>query len=129
MTSEENEELVAYRFNKAKETLQDAIDLVAANKWNLAVNRVYYSCFYAVNALLAKRQIYTKTHSGAKQMFGMHFVKTGEIDTSLNDFYVKVFSMRQSGDYEDFCDYEEEEVAVLIAPASLLLQTIERKLQ
>ena len=55
MTTEENEELVAYRLKKAKQTLKDAIDSVSDKKWNQAVNRYYYACFYAPIALLAKK--------------------------------------------------------------------------
>ena len=128
MTVEENDELVSYRLKKAKEALKDATDLVESKKWNLAVNRIYYASFYAVIALLAKKEIYTKTHAGAKQMFGLHFIKTGAISAELSNFYVKVFSMRQSGDYEDFCDYEETDVIDLLVPANELINTIETRI-
>ena len=77
---------------------------------------------------LQKKQIYTKTHAGAKQMLGLHFVKSNEISKTLNDFYIKIFSMRQSGDYEDFCDFEEEDVLELIEPAKEFVSRIEQVL-
>jgi len=61
-------------------------------------------------------------------MFGLHFVKTGIIDEELNQFYIKIFSMRQSGDYEDYCDYEEEDVVPLFAPAKDFINAIEQVL-
>jgi len=96
--------------------------------WNLAVNRLYYACFYAVGSLLASKEIYVKTHSGTKQMFGLHFVTTGIIDEQTSKFYTQIFSLRQSGDYQDFCDYEEEDVKELVAPAKELINKIEQVL-
>ncbi len=126
MTDKEREELVYYRFSKAKEAISDALELTGRKKWNLAINRLYYGCFYGVIALLADREIYTKTHMGAKQMLSLHFVKSGEFSKELSDLYSKLFSMRQSGDYEDFCEYEEEDVLELIAPANEFIKAIEQ---
>jgi len=125
MSPKENEELVRYRFEKAKETFVEAEVQLKNEFWNLAVNRLYYACFYAVSALLASKEIYAKTHSGTKQMFGQHFVKNGTIDQKSSDFYTKIFSLRQSGDYQDFCDYEKPDVMELIAPAKDLINKIE----
>src|ERR1700739_2549178 len=113
MSPKENQELVQYRFGKAKETFAEAEAQIKNELWNVAVNRLYYACFYAVSALLASKEIYTKTHAGAKQMFSLHFVKTGIVNKEHGDFYTEIFSMRQSGDYEDYCDYEEEDVVTL----------------
>ncbi|HBX49960.1 MAG TPA: hypothetical protein DEH02_02710 [Bacteroidales bacterium] len=52
-----------------------------------AVNRVYYSCYYAVNALILKHDLKAKTHDGIRQMFGLHFVKTGIISKDLGRFF------------------------------------------
>ena len=48
MNPQERQELVNYRINKAKETLQ-AVDILIENKfWTTSVNRLYYACYYAV---------------------------------------------------------------------------------
>ena len=81
MNHQQKTDLVKYRLSKAKETLAD-VDVLVQNKlWNMAVNRLYYACFYAVGALLANAEIYSKTHSGTRQMFGLHFVATGKINS------------------------------------------------
>jgi len=49
-----NEDLVPYRLEKARETLEDARILANAGRWNACVNRLYYACFYSVSALLVK---------------------------------------------------------------------------
>lgn len=77
MNDDQKQELINYRFKKAKETLLE-IDLHVENElWNTAINRLYYACYYAVNALLLSKDIKAQTHAGVRQMFGLHFIKTG----------------------------------------------------
>ena len=85
--------------------------------WATAMNRLYYACFYAV-ALLLEKGIQSKTHSGTKQMFGLHFVKTSIVSQESGDFYTVIFNLRQTGDYDDFVDFSEEDVIKLIDPAN-----------
>lgn len=98
MTNEERLELTSYRIKRAKETLLEVEFQIANQKWNTAVNRMYYACYYAVIALLNWNGVNTKTHSGVRQMFGLHFIKTGIISLELGDFYTDIFEMRHTGD-------------------------------
>jgi len=124
MSSPSRHELVQYRLAKAKQTLTESELLIHNEMWNSAINRLYYACFYAVTAILATVDVHTKTHAGAKQQFALHFVKNGTISDELNRFYIKVFSMRQSGDYEDYCDYAKEDVLELLEPAQTFISSI-----
>jgi len=47
---ENNKELIQYRISKAKDTYDDAKLLFENKKWNSAINRLYYSSYYAVMA-------------------------------------------------------------------------------
>ncbi|MFY0650449.1 MAG: HEPN domain-containing protein [Cyclobacteriaceae bacterium] len=117
MTESERRELVAYRIPKAKSTLAE-IDIHIENKfWNTAINRLYYSCYYAVSAILLQNEINTQTHSGVRQMFGLHFIKTGIIDKELGKFFSDIFDKRQTGDYDDFIEYTQEDALSLKASA------------
>ena len=46
--------LIHYRLERAQESLDEAHLLADAGRWNACVNRLYYSCFYAVSALLVR---------------------------------------------------------------------------
>ena len=61
-------------------------------------------------------------------MFGLHFVKTGIIDRELGKFYTDIFDMRQTGDYEDYMDFTENDVLDLLQPANDLITQIENLL-
>ncbi len=52
MNDRDKAELVKYRLNRARETYNEVRILIENKLWNTAVNRLYYSCFYAVIALL-----------------------------------------------------------------------------
>ena len=53
--NQSNKDLVQYRIQRARDTLEDARILADASRWNPCVNRLYYACFYAVSALLAQQ--------------------------------------------------------------------------
>lgn len=69
--------LIDYRIDRAYETLQEASLLAKEGHYNAAVNRLYYACFYAAQALFVANDISTTTHSGVKTMLGLHFVSRG----------------------------------------------------
>jgi len=117
-----------YRISRARETLKEVDKHVENELWNTAVNRLYYACYYAVIALLISKEIKAQTHAGARQMFGLHFVKTGIVDKELGRYYSNIFDKRLTGDYEDFIDYKKEDVLALIKPARTFIQEIEKLL-
>ncbi len=54
-------DLINYRLIRAKDTFEDAIILAEKEKWNSAINRLYYSAYYAVMALLLNYGLQTIT--------------------------------------------------------------------
>jgi uncharacterized protein (UPF0332 family) len=129
MNEQDKAELVKYRLTRARETFKEVDILVKNELWNTAVNRLYYSCFYAVIALLADQDIEVLSHSGARQMFGLHFIKTGKIDPESGRFLARLFDLRQTGDYDDFIDFDREKVMELLEPTDKLISAIEALLQ
>lgn len=86
---------------------------------------MYYACYYAVIALLINKEIQPQTHNGVRQMFGMHFIKTGIIDASIGKFFSDIFDLRQTGDYDDYITFQEEDVLDLLEPANELITKVE----
>jgi uncharacterized protein (UPF0332 family) len=72
-----NENLVLYRMEQSKETLEAAKALANASLSPLSiVNRSYYAMFYAVLALLATINKGSSKHSGVISLFDIHFITT-----------------------------------------------------
>ena len=90
---------------------------------------MYYSCFYAVIALLIKHNIDTSTHDGVRTQFGLNFVKTGKIDKKYGKLFSKLFDYRQKGDYGDLYDYDEITVNPLITQVKDFIVELEKKVK
>jgi uncharacterized protein (UPF0332 family) len=104
------DELVKYRFSRAEEALEEAHLLASENHWNATANRLYYSCFYLVNALLLKKNKNFASHNGVKNEFHKSFVKAGIVSFDSGKLYNRLFNLRQEGDYLDFKRLEKEDV-------------------
>lgn len=128
MTDEERIQVVAYRMENARNTLGEVTFHIKQGFYNTAMNRMYYACFYAVSALLVDKGIEAKTHSGVRQMLGMHFVRTGKFPIPLSKFYTDLFDNRQTGDYEDFVYFDEQTTSELYPQAVEFIATIEKML-
>jgi len=122
------DDYIRYRLDRSKDSYDDALILAERGEWNTVVNRLYYSCFYAVIALLLKNEIETHSHDGARNQFGLHFIKTGKIDKQYGKFFSKLFDYRQKGDYGDLYDYEETVVKPLIEEVRLFIKEIEKQI-
>ena len=116
--------IIQYRLERANETLQEAQLMADNDHWNATVNRLYYACFYSVHALLISHDHQTHTHSGAKNAFHQHFVKTGQVPLELSRFYDLLFNQRQSGDYGDFKAFDKD-VASWLPEARKFVATLE----
>jgi uncharacterized protein (UPF0332 family) len=125
MTRSSKQEYIEYRIRTAKETLEASRSLARDGHWNSVINRLYYTCFYAISALLYKYDINARSHSGLKHQFSLNFIKTGLIEKSLAGVYIELFDYRQEGDYSDFVDFDENTTLPLFQPVENLLQRIE----
>jgi uncharacterized protein (UPF0332 family) len=124
MKKEKFDELIRYRLERSREALDEAIILKRENHWNACVNRLYYSCFYAVSALLHTGGMSSSKHSGVKALFNQHWVKTGKITKDKGRFYNQLFESRQEADYIDFVKYEQEMVEPWISQAGKFIDCI-----
>lgn len=123
------EQNIKYRIQRAKETYQDAIFLFEKGSLNSCINRLYYSAFYAVIALLLANDIEVKSHNGVKQKLGEEFITKGK----LSKIHAKTFNLlsdfRHKGDYDDLFDFEVELVERLLSPVKELIDSIEKLLE
>lgn len=128
MTDYTPEDYIKYRLGRANETIGEVRIHIKNRFWNTAINRMYYACFYAVSALLAKEEIEVSSHSGVRQKFGEYFVKTGIIDRDLAKHFTELFEKRHKGDYNDFYDYDEETVLDLYPVSQKFIDEITKLL-
>ena len=124
--NDELKTLVDYRMQRAFESIEEAGILLEKNHTNTYVNRLYYACFYAVNALLLSNGLSSAKHSGVRSLFHQNFVKTGIIKTDFGMFYDRLFDNRQKGDYADMIRFNKEEVSKWVIETELFVDEIQK---
>jgi uncharacterized protein (UPF0332 family) len=118
------EDYIRYRISKSDETYSDAILLANNKRWGSCINRLYYSTFYLVSALLYKNNIKAETHNGIKTQFFLNFIKSGKMDKKSGKLYSHLFDWRQETDYADFIEFDEETVKPVIEDVKRLNEKI-----
>ena len=121
MRNRDLQALVAYRFQRATEALEEAYLMQDIGHWNTCANRLYYAAFYAVSGLLLQDGHTATKHSGVKALFNQHYVKTGKVSKAMGRLYNRLFDLRQEGDYLDFVTLDAETVAPLLEPTANLI--------
>ena len=115
---------IQYRIDKSNEIFEDAKLLAENELWNSCVNRLYYSSFYIVTALLANSGVNAESHNGVKRQFNLLFVKTGKISKDQGKLFSNLFDWRQETDYADFIEFDEDTVKPLLTQVKNFIETI-----
>jgi uncharacterized protein (UPF0332 family) len=117
-------DLINYRLEKSSITFEEAKTLSKSGFWGGVVNRLYYSCYYAVIALLAKDNISASTHNGVRTEFFKRYIKTGLLDKKYSTLYSDLMSKRQESDYNDFQEFMKNDILPLFNEVQSLLDII-----
>lgn len=125
LDEQSRKDLIAYRIERAKETIKEAELLASQQFFNATINRLYYAVFYATQALLLKHKISAKTHAGVKTMLGLHFISKGILSKEYGKTYNSLFELRHSNDYDDFVYCDKETTDEYIPRAKEYIKAIE----
>lgn len=121
-----NEEasLISYRIERAYLTLDSARRMIKDEDWFGAANRLYYAVYQIIAALLAKKVIRVKSHSGAKNMFEQHFIKTGLVEAKWSKLYTRLSNARHESDYADFARFDRESIEPLLPQTETFINLV-----
>ena len=121
---EERQILIDARIQQAEQAFHAGLLLLQQNFYADAVNRFYYSMFYAVLALLITRNLGTSKHIGAISLFDREFVKPGIFSKDLSKALHDAFEERLEADYTDLAIVSEETAQQSKHYAQIFLQQI-----
>lgn len=122
-------DLVAYRMERARQTIDEAELLAGQGYYNAAINRLYYAVFYATLALFLKFKINAKTHAGVRTMLGLHFIEKNVMPRDCGKTFNSLFNLRHSSDYDDFAYCDKATTDEFIPRAKEYIGTVDELLK
>jgi len=75
----------------------------------------------SIKGLVAYRMS-AQTHSGTKQIPGLHFVVNGKLSPKTSSIYATLFEKRHSSDYDDFAYHDIEKLEKLYPQANEFIE-------
>lgn len=118
-------DVAKYKLEQAKDDLDSAKLLLGAGKYKAANNRAYYSCFHAVDSILALEPIAFKKHKDTLAYFNKNYVKTEMFPKEIGRKLSKIEIIRHKSDYDDFYIASKEEAAEQVEVAENIIKLIE----
>jgi len=126
LLEDEKNALINLKIERANDTIREVPYLIEQGFYRTAVNRLYYSCYYIVSALLLQKGYEARTHNGIIALFAMDFIKTGVVSNEEGKLYRSLFELRQTGDYDEVKIIDRDDVITRLQPAEHFIKTIEQ---
>jgi uncharacterized protein (UPF0332 family) len=128
MSLEANEraELIKYRLEEAKESIQDVQLLIDHSRLRAAVNRIYYGMFYSLLALGLAYEYETSKHQQLLGWFNKNFIHEGLIDQKFGKIINKASNRRTKSDYESYVEFDKEVILEMFEEMKDFISEIER---
>ena len=124
LNEEDRRTIVQLEIQKAEQTFAEKDILISGGLWNTLANRLYYSLFHAVSALLISDHHEVGTHKGAVIRFHQYYVQTGLFTKEEGYFYSQLQTLREKGDYNCYFDVLKEDALSRIEPTYQLINKI-----
>ena len=113
---------------KAEHALEVAEELMKKGYAPDAASKIYYSMFYAAQALLKAEEIDVTKHSAVESAFGYYFVKTGRVNPKFHKMLIGARKIRETADYDIEEKIVEPEASVKIEEGKEFLAEIKKLL-
>ncbi len=124
MSVPEEEALINYRLEQAKETANVVEFLIENSQLALAMNRIYYGMFYALLALSLSEKFRTAKHLQLIGWFNKNFIATSKCDAKFGQSLRKAYQNRTKGDYDAFVEFDIAEVKTMLIEMEAFNQEI-----
>jgi uncharacterized protein (UPF0332 family) len=109
-------------FDKAEDSLEEAIACFKIQKYSGTISRAYYSMYDCVEAMLSIYDTYPKSHQGVAVKFSEYFIKTGLVELRFKEYLKQTFDNRQVADYDMDGSLSENDAKQAIESAKAFLE-------
>jgi uncharacterized protein (UPF0332 family) len=114
---------------RANKSLQAARMLLENQLYEDCVSRSYYAVLHAAKSALTKVGIEAKSHQAVKRMYGLHFIKTEQIEKHFAEILTAQQQDREIGDYNIYLNIQKDRAAKRVSDAEKFIKRIEKFLQ
>jgi uncharacterized protein (UPF0332 family) len=119
----EAQDLIALRLVQANESLTEARLLVEKGMCRDAMDRVYFTMFYCVCALLATKEFGPSRDGDVAAKFQREFVKTGLVPRGIGERFRRATQLHHDADLGAQAPPDGERMRQLLAEAGSFLGT------
>jgi uncharacterized protein len=95
-----NRNMVLAEWLRAYDALQAAKNLTGDCLYADAISRAYYAILHAAKAALHVHDVAAESHPAVRRMFGLHLVKSGEIEPQWSAYLTASLDDRLAADYD-----------------------------
>jgi hypothetical protein len=120
--------MVLAEWNRARESLRAAETLTRERCYADAISRSYYAVLHAAKAALQVHDIAAESHPAVRRMFGLHLVKTGEIEPEWSVYLTEGLDDRLAADYDVETEFSRKEATTECVRAREFLKRIKQYL-
>jgi len=114
--------------NKSEHALEVAKELMKGGYSSDAASKIYYSMFYAAQALLKSEDIEVSKHSAVESALGYYFAKSGRLDPVYHRMFIDARKIRETADYDISEEIVEPIASLKIEEGKKFLDEIKRLL-
>ena len=128
MVQKISKELAKHRLEQAKEDLEAGKLLYDKNFYKSANNRAYYSCFHAIDAVLAKEPVAFKKHKDTLSYFNKNYVHTEIFPRDIGRKISRLEIIRHKSDYDTFYIASKEDASEQVSVAEEVIDLVRKYL-
>ena len=123
-----NRENVIAEWRRGRQSLRASELLMQSGYREDAVSRAYYAILHAAKAALFVHDVAVASHASVRRMFGLHLVRTGEIEREWARCLAGVSDDRLTADYNVHTRFTSEETRYECRQAREFMERVERYL-
>ena len=120
-----NRTLVLAEWQRASQALRAAEVLTDAGYSADALSRAYYATLHAAKAALSVHNVGAASHTAVRRMFGLHLIRTGEIERAWASHLGEILDDRLAADYDVEMEFTSEEAVEACQRARAFLERIQ----
>lgn len=129
MIEKDKQILINHRIRQAQEALVEISVLIENKFLDLAVNRIYYSIFYAISAVSIKDGFTTSKHKKLLGWFNKNYISNGILPREFGKMIYAAYENREKSDYDFLFEITKEEIKKYFELAKEFVSEIKRLLE